>query len=124
MTKTKTCEAHRRSTTWGDAKPCEKKERGKGLCIGHLAQLARRGGDESKLQPLRGLHGRRLTEKAQLGSVRVERAVADSVAALGHALGAAPERAKYRGTQALAEGYHAGHLRWARGKGPKPRKQS
>jgi hypothetical protein len=122
--KNMTCEAHQRSKAWGDAKPCDRTERGKGLCNGHLAQLGRRDDDETKLTPLRGLHGRKRLDEVQLGSPRVERSVADKVAALGTLLGAKSNRAKYRGIQALAEGYASGALRWARGKGPKARRGS
>lgn len=129
MAKTKqtTCEADKRSKAWGEAAPCDRAVRGNGLCNGHLAQLSRlaaKGWTVSSLAPLRGLHGQKLKDEVQLGSPRVEREVAKTVEQLGAVLGAKPERARYRGIQALAEGYHAGTLRWARGKEPKPRKRS
>lgn len=115
------CEAHEQSKAWGDAKPCGKPQRGKCLCNGHLAQLARRGGDVAKLTPLLGKHGQRLKDEVQLGSVRVEREVARRIAKVGAALGAKPRSAKYRGTQALVEAFHRGDLVWAPGKDPEAR---
>lgn len=115
------CEAHERSKAWGTAKPCDKSQRGRGLCNGHLAQLGRRDDNEAKLTPLLGPHGRKREDEVDLGA-RVEREVADKVADLGALLGADKRRARYRGTQALAEGFARGDLVWTEGKDPKPPK--
>jgi hypothetical protein len=108
-----TCEAHKRSTNWGEATPCDKPMRGKALCTGHLMQLKRRDYKPDLLTPLLGRHGRKRDDVVYV-STRVGQTVATKIEALGVQVGARKGRSRYRGVQALLEHYARGDLKWKR----------
>jgi len=116
MTK-KTCEAHQKSKTWGDAKPCSKGMRARGLCNSHLAQLGRRGDNEAALTPLLGKHGKKPAHDVVLRA-RVGAGVGKKVEALGFLSNSSKRGAVHRGTKTLAEAFASGALVWAPGKDP------
>lgn len=110
-----TCEANKHSTSWGDASPCDRPMRGKGLCTGHLMQLKRRAYKPETLTPLLGRHGRKHDDEVYVGA-RVNQTVAKKVAALGVQVGAQRGQSRYRGAQALFEHYARGDLEWTQGR--------